>query len=286
MANLDEHLEPRGGGDARGGTSTGPGMPTRPTRSSPSSSWRRGSARWSRSSPWSPRRSGSTRPSRPGITANETDLAELIVQLGHDKPSHILVPAIHRNRAEVREIFLREMPGVDRRPDRRPAGAGHGRAGPPEAEVPHRQGRRQRRQLRRRRHRHAARRRVRGQRPDVPDPARDADHRDGHREGRADVARPRGVPPAAAAVVDRRADEPVHVGVDRRHTRRRAAGVPPRAARQRAYRDARRRRRPRGAALHQVQRLHERLPGLRAHRRSRLRLGLPGPDRRRARPRS
>jgi L-lactate dehydrogenase complex protein LldF len=48
-----------------------------------------------------------------GITAYETDLAELIVQLGHDKPSHILVPAIHRNRAEIREIFLREMAGVD-----------------------------------------------------------------------------------------------------------------------------------------------------------------------------
>jgi L-lactate dehydrogenase complex protein LldF len=45
-----------------------------------------------------------------GIAAIETDLAELIVQLGHDKPSHILVPAIHRNRAEIREIFLREMP--------------------------------------------------------------------------------------------------------------------------------------------------------------------------------
>jgi L-lactate dehydrogenase complex protein LldF len=48
-----------------------------------------------------------------GITAHETDLAELIVQLGHDRPSHILVPAIHRNRAEIREIFLREMDGVD-----------------------------------------------------------------------------------------------------------------------------------------------------------------------------
>ena len=44
-----------------------------------------------------------------GIDAWETDLAELIVQLGHDRPSHILVPAIHRNRAEIREIFLREM---------------------------------------------------------------------------------------------------------------------------------------------------------------------------------
>ena len=48
-----------------------------------------------------------------GVTAHETDLAELIVQLGGDLPSHILVPAIHRNRAEIREIFLREMPGVD-----------------------------------------------------------------------------------------------------------------------------------------------------------------------------
>ena len=44
-----------------------------------------------------------------GIAAWETDLAELIVQLGHDLPSHILVPAIHRNRTEVREIFASEM---------------------------------------------------------------------------------------------------------------------------------------------------------------------------------
>ncbi len=48
-----------------------------------------------------------------GITATETDLAELIVQLGHDHPSHILVPAIHRNRSEIREIFRTEMAGVD-----------------------------------------------------------------------------------------------------------------------------------------------------------------------------
>ena len=47
-----------------------------------------------------------------GITALETDLAELIVQLGGDKPSHILVPAIHRNRTEIRDIFRRAMPGV------------------------------------------------------------------------------------------------------------------------------------------------------------------------------
>ncbi len=49
-----------------------------------------------------------------GILAWETDLAELIVQLGDDLPSHILVPAIHRNRAEIREIFRREMGKVGR----------------------------------------------------------------------------------------------------------------------------------------------------------------------------
>ena len=49
-----------------------------------------------------------------GIAVTETDLAELIVQLGHDTPSHILVPAIHRNREQIRDIFTRQMPGVPR----------------------------------------------------------------------------------------------------------------------------------------------------------------------------
>ncbi|MFF5925268.1 lactate utilization protein B [Streptomyces hydrogenans] len=44
-----------------------------------------------------------------GIRAYETDLAELIVQLGEDRPSHILVPAIHRNRGEIRDIFRETM---------------------------------------------------------------------------------------------------------------------------------------------------------------------------------
>jgi L-lactate dehydrogenase complex protein LldF len=52
-----------------------------------------------------------------GVAAWETDLAELIVQLGDDAPSHILVPAIHRNRAEIREIFLRSMGAVGRAAD-------------------------------------------------------------------------------------------------------------------------------------------------------------------------
>jgi L-lactate dehydrogenase complex protein LldF len=44
-----------------------------------------------------------------GIRAWETDLAQLIVQLGNDAPSHILVPAIHKNREEIRELFLRTL---------------------------------------------------------------------------------------------------------------------------------------------------------------------------------
>ena len=44
-----------------------------------------------------------------GVRAVETDLAELIIQLDHDESSHILVPAIHKNRAEIRELFLREL---------------------------------------------------------------------------------------------------------------------------------------------------------------------------------
>jgi L-lactate dehydrogenase complex protein LldF len=44
-----------------------------------------------------------------GITAVETDLAELILQLGEDEPSHIVVPALHVNRRQVREIFAQRM---------------------------------------------------------------------------------------------------------------------------------------------------------------------------------
>ena len=44
-----------------------------------------------------------------GITAHETDLADMIVQMGGDQPSHIVVPALHRNRFEVAEIFRRKM---------------------------------------------------------------------------------------------------------------------------------------------------------------------------------
>ena len=47
-----------------------------------------------------------------GVEAIETDLAEEIVQLADDRPSHILVPAIHFNRTQIRDIFLKKIDGV------------------------------------------------------------------------------------------------------------------------------------------------------------------------------
>jgi iron-sulfur cluster protein len=44
-----------------------------------------------------------------GVRAVETDLAELIIQLAGETSSHILVPAIHKNRSEIRDVFAREL---------------------------------------------------------------------------------------------------------------------------------------------------------------------------------
>lgn len=40
-----------------------------------------------------------------GISAVETDLAELIIQLASESSSHFLVPAIHKNRTQIRDLF-------------------------------------------------------------------------------------------------------------------------------------------------------------------------------------
>jgi L-lactate dehydrogenase complex protein LldF len=48
-----------------------------------------------------------------GITPVETDLAELIIALAGDRSSHILVPAIHLNRAEIRALFRAKLPDTD-----------------------------------------------------------------------------------------------------------------------------------------------------------------------------
>jgi L-lactate dehydrogenase complex protein LldF len=47
-----------------------------------------------------------------GIEAIETDLGEYIVQLAHEKPSHILAPAVHKSRGDVAELFAEKLGGV------------------------------------------------------------------------------------------------------------------------------------------------------------------------------
>ena len=44
-----------------------------------------------------------------GITPVETDLGEYIIQLAHEKPSHIIAPAIHKTKGQVAELFAREL---------------------------------------------------------------------------------------------------------------------------------------------------------------------------------
>src|SRR5919205_548771 len=98
---------------------------------------------------------------REGVHAIETDLAELINQLAGDWSSHILVPAIHRNRAEIRRLFEQTIA--------------------------------QGRELRDGRHRHDRGVRVRGQRAHVHDAPARARHRHGDREGHPALARHGGV---------------------------------------------------------------------------------------------
>jgi L-lactate dehydrogenase complex protein LldF len=44
-----------------------------------------------------------------GLESVETDLGEWILQLAHEKPYHIVVPALHKTRYDVAEIFTREL---------------------------------------------------------------------------------------------------------------------------------------------------------------------------------
>jgi L-lactate dehydrogenase complex protein LldF len=55
-----------------------------------------------------------------GFEVVDTDLGERIVQLGHEPPSHLIVPAIHRTRGEIGALFHRHMasPPEETDPDR------------------------------------------------------------------------------------------------------------------------------------------------------------------------
>ncbi|MBE1536460.1 lactate utilization protein B [Actinomadura algeriensis] len=49
---------------------------------------------------------------RAGVTVRPAGLGDLIVGLGEEAPSHLSSPALHRDRAQVRELFLRGLPGA------------------------------------------------------------------------------------------------------------------------------------------------------------------------------
>ena len=44
-----------------------------------------------------------------GLRVVETDLGEYIIQLNNETPSHIVAPVMHKTKAEIRDIFVREL---------------------------------------------------------------------------------------------------------------------------------------------------------------------------------
>ena len=47
-----------------------------------------------------------------GIECLESDLGEFIIQLDGETPSHIIMPAIHKNREQIAELFHRKFPEI------------------------------------------------------------------------------------------------------------------------------------------------------------------------------
>ena len=45
-----------------------------------------------------------------GIDCLESDMGEYVVQLAHEKPSHIVMPAIHKTKADIAALFEKEIP--------------------------------------------------------------------------------------------------------------------------------------------------------------------------------
>ncbi len=47
-----------------------------------------------------------------GVEAIETDMGEYILQLAGEKPSHIIMPAIHKTKQQIARLFEEKLPGV------------------------------------------------------------------------------------------------------------------------------------------------------------------------------
>ncbi|MDD5297421.1 MAG: LutB/LldF family L-lactate oxidation iron-sulfur protein [Rhodocyclaceae bacterium] len=48
-----------------------------------------------------------------GVDCLESDMGEYIVQLDGEKPSHIIMPAIHKTKEQIARLFHEKVPGVD-----------------------------------------------------------------------------------------------------------------------------------------------------------------------------
>ena len=202
-----------------------------------------------------------------GITAVETDLGEWIIQLAGERPSHLIAPAIHKTREEIAALFAKVV--------------GHPVSDDPAALVaiardelreivPQSGHRHHRRQHPHRRYGDAGARDERGQRRPRHQPA-GGPHRDRRGgEDRPIAGRRRGRAEAARAQRDRPEDQHVHAvhhraltvrrhraeNADRRSWPERAAL---RAHRQRSHHDARGPGIQRGAPVHQVRRVQQRV---------------------------
>src|SRR5574343_1754682 len=47
-----------------------------------------------------------------GVGALDSDMGEYIVQLAGEKPSHIIMPAIHKTKEQIAKLFAENIPGV------------------------------------------------------------------------------------------------------------------------------------------------------------------------------
>ena len=54
-----------------------------------------------------------------GLEAVETDLGEYIIQLAHEKPYHIVAPALHMTRYDVADMFHEQARRRDAKPSSR-----------------------------------------------------------------------------------------------------------------------------------------------------------------------
>jgi L-lactate dehydrogenase complex protein LldF len=48
-----------------------------------------------------------------GVRVVETDLGEYIIQLAHEKPSHIIAPVIHKSRQQIADLFREKLQATD-----------------------------------------------------------------------------------------------------------------------------------------------------------------------------